>query len=825
MTDSLPPDNSPTVVSDHLPSCLTSPLYKQQQQPSSNTTTTATTLAAHREDSPPPPQLSHQSPTKVAAAADKATTSCITSPTHSPVLPSTSTVSPLHDDITTSPSAAGTTTADQQIHRYCLNTSASEHANECYKSCSVLPPLSSRYAEVEALCPSPVCPHVPRIFPPAPPDTKGGTSEKNSCNNNYTSSSSPELSSCSLSFHFLSDPNIHTPVHCCTDMTAYQLDRNLVLECLYLERISDAFDSLCSLACRYGLLPVIVDAQFVEIVHRHIMLLDAASCMFGTVEKKWVLDKRISGGPKKHSRLFGSHERYHLSSHLSRSSAAAQSSSPSPAKSKATTTSFFACSPGGASRRTSSLLEDAITPVGSVFTPKTDTTASRYYYYYSILDPPTVDLLLRAAVAELHNLPPPSLLLHSTNPPDSPLSPFCVSKVRLFKTLLHELLRHRECYLEYITSQFAQFHEPVITSNDLADVHRASSFRKSPRAISNTRQSIGSSPVIIGRSSSSILRTDSHYMEGTGRLQGLCAPDEDAQWTFIVRDDPSVMIRFKQKAVSAHEAMGGGDGQTLTAAGPKEDLIWLHLEGVVEASALAVVSVLHELDLYRKWIPYFSFPIKLGLRESNRLHQLARIDSIALFKLDFPWPIQNRECLAVIWSADELEERDCISVTISSQSAKDIYNRFGVTVPPQDANVVRIQVEGSMVIRPVTNSSCSIGFLWKINPRMHVPPFLLDFLTKTFTKSAYNAFRSTCESAMASDSPFADRRGKNPFLYDFFSRRFLDVLSSRRQQHLLLPTGCSAQLATTNEMENERQDFKTKKSQKKIGWSSKTSRR
>eukprot|EP00922_Rhytidocystis_sp_ex-Travisia-forbesii_P020108 GHVS01029645.1.p1 GENE.GHVS01029645.1~~GHVS01029645.1.p1 ORF type:complete len:821 (+),score=130.40 GHVS01029645.1:89-2551(+) len=820
MTDSLPHNSSPT-FSDQLPSSLTP--YKQQQQlhkSSNNTTTTAT------------PQLSLQSP--IIAAADKST-SCTTSPTHSSVLPTPSTISPAHHDIATSPSAG--TIAEEQIHRYCLNTTSAASRSPSYgeyvkgssnKSSPLLPPLASRYAEVEALCPSPVCRHVPRIFPPAPPDPSNNnsstttTTTANSCNNHTPcSSSSPECSSCCLSFHFLSDPSIHTPVHSCTDMTAYQLDRNLVLECLYLERITDAFDSLCSLACRYGLLPVIVDAQFVEIVHRHIMLLDAASCMLGTVEKKWVLDKRISGGPKKHSRLFGSHERY-LSSQLTR----VLSSSPSPTKQKVTST-FFACSPGGGTRRASSLLEDSVASVGSVFTPTADiTTSSRYYYSYSLLDPPTVDLLLRAAVAELHNLPPPSLLLNSNSPPDTPLSPFCLSKLHLFKSLLHELLRHRECYLEYTSSQFAQFHEPVITSKDSAAIPRTSSFRKSPRSISNIRgsQPAASSPVIIGRTSSSILRTESHRMEGMGRQQGLCAPEDDAQWVFIVRDDPSVMIRFRQKAVSAQEAMGMG-GEPTTAGGPKEDLIWLHLEGVVEASALAVVSVLHELDLYRKWIPYFSFPIKLGLRESNRLHQLARIDSIALFKLDFPWPIQNRECLAVIWSADELEERDCISVTISSQSAKDIYNRFGVTVPPQDANVVRIQVEGSMVIRPVTNSSCSIGFLWKINPRMHVPPFLLDFLTKTFTKSAYNAFRSTCESAMASDSPFADRRGKNPFLYDFFSRRFLDVLSSRRQQHLLLPTGCSAQLATTNEMENERQDFKTKKSQKKIGWSSKTSRR
>eukprot|EP00922_Rhytidocystis_sp_ex-Travisia-forbesii_P059314 GHVS01087946.1.p1 GENE.GHVS01087946.1~~GHVS01087946.1.p1 ORF type:complete len:834 (-),score=207.44 GHVS01087946.1:232-2733(-) len=719
-------------------------------------------------------------------------------------------------------------TEADQIHRYCFNC---QPLLSDTTASGEWPILSSRYAEVDELYPSPVCSHLAHILPPFPsPKQLHCSSPSFSSASSYSSPPPspppppaspppspppcpsppplppsppcPSSTTSSPPFSFLSDPSIHSAVHCCTDMTAFQLDRNLALECFFLERVTDAFAVLCSLSCRYGLLPVIVDSQLVEIVHRHIVLLDAAWCFVGEggVSPNNGSTGGGSGTPKKHPSLFASGGSFS-------SFVALRPSSP-PAKRKTinTTSSSTPSSstpvapptppPAAAVEPTPPPPPPPLSPVS--FLTHTD------LFTANCLQQDTVDLVLRAAVAQLHNLPSPTEL-DPARPTSTPLPDICTSNLRMVRAILSELLYQRQLYIDNFNAKTARYHDPIVTASPPTTpaLGPSKSFHRISRGLSMRRG--GSSHHQL--STTSVVRTGSQQMEGDGRKDGLSGrPDEGGQWHFVVRDEPTLMIRFRQCLVSARDPgmeEDGGDSK-----GGSVTMIWFHVEGIVEASALAVVSVLNEVDLYGKWIPYFSFPIKLGLRDSVRLHQMGRIDSIGLFKMDFPWPMQNRECLTAIWSADELEQRDYICVNICSVSPRDAYRRFGVRVPPRESNIIRILLEGSMIIRPLTTSSCSVGFLWKVNPRMHVPPFLLEFITKTFAKAAYTAFRSACQTAMSPDSAFAARRNNNPFLYAFFAQRVLDIYPA-----------CNSMPPNAQTQKGEEEKQKTKgKGKKKSGW-------
>ncbi|KAL8270001.1 hypothetical protein Esti_006066 [Eimeria stiedai] len=186
-----------------------------------------------------------------------------------------------------------------------------------------------------------------------------------------------------------------------------------------------------------------------------------------------------------------------------------------------------------------------------------------------------------------------------------------------------------------------------------------------------------------------------------GTLSSTHVPPADASWHLAIQETNGLKIFFRRHASST--------------------LISFRVEGFVEASILNIISVLNEMDLYRDWIPYYSFPLKsaaaapmhlnltqqfarhltlvraqgeengLGLREVKKLYQMGRVEQISLLELDFPWPMNNRfffsfplellmtsplqaaasspllqDCCVDIWAADDLDYTNRFFVRITS---------------------------------------------------------------------------------------------------------------------------------------------------------------
>ncbi|CBZ56327.1 Homology to unknown gene, related [Neospora caninum Liverpool] len=194
------------------------------------------------------------------------------------------------------------------------------------------------------------------------------------------------------------------------------------------------------------------------------------------------------------------------------------------------------------------------------------------------------------------------------------------------------------------------------------------------------------------------------------------------------------------------------------------ELLTFRIEGDVEAPLEAILSVLNEVDLFKNWVPYFSRPFKLGLREVVST-SLGRVDQIVQFHVDFPWPLSNRDALFEVWAVDDFERNSQIAVKMTTLDHESPSPRHRVPVPKPAKDVERMCVDGNLVIVPRGSNASFLRLLWHTNCRMHVPLKMVDFVS--------SAFQSACKAAMTGEHEA--RRAKNRFLYGFIEARLSEV--------------------------------------------------
>ncbi|KAL8438081.1 hypothetical protein ACSSS7_000446 [Eimeria intestinalis] len=238
-----------------------------------------------------------------------------------------------------------------------------------------------------------------------------------------------------------------------------------------------------------------------------------------------------------------------------------------------------------------------------------------------------------------------------------------------------------------------------------------------------------------------------------GTLSTTHVPPADASWHLAIQENNGLKIFFRRHASST--------------------LISFRVEGFVDASILNIISVLNEMDLYRDWIPYYSFPLKLGLREVKKLYQMGRVEQISLLELDFPWPMNNRDCCVDIWAADDLDYTNRFFVRITSLDGGNNNPRVPLTVPSPPNKTLRLYCEGGVILVPLGKEKTFIELLWTLDPKAHLSDYIVNFFTKVFAKSSFHAFCKVCTDA--SSGEHARRRAQCPLLYGFVEQRLQEM--------------------------------------------------
>ncbi|CDJ29843.1 uncharacterized protein EMH_0053190 [Eimeria mitis] len=164
--------------------------------------------------------------------------------------------------------------------------------------------------------------------------------------------------------------------------------------------------------------------------------------------------------------------------------------------------------------------------------------------------------------------------------------------------------------------------------------------------------------------------------------------------------------------------------------------------------------------------------LRLGLRKVEN-ERLGRVDQMVQFHIDFPWPFASRDACFEVFAVDDFERNSQIVVKMITLDNSCKTPRQTMTIPDPARRVERILVDGSLVIKPLGPDSSLLSLLWHENCGMRIPVFMLDFATKLFARSAFEAFRTTCISAR--DGELKRRRSLNENLYSFIADRLVQV--------------------------------------------------
>eukprot|EP01135_Chromosphaera_perkinsii_P004365 Nk52_evm16s279 gene=Nk52_evmTU16s279 len=93
-------------------------------------------------------------------------------------------------------------------------------------------------------------------------------------------------------------------------------------------------------------------------------------------------------------------------------------------------------------------------------------------------------------------------------------------------------------------------------------------------------------------------------------------------------------------------------------------------DGYIKASVGDIIAVLNEVDLYHKFVPYFKFPFRLGLKQMNRVVQLAKVDQVLHAEVDCPWPFTDRDAVVNVFAGDDLLASRSILIGVQSVRGK-----------------------------------------------------------------------------------------------------------------------------------------------------------
>eukprot|EP01053_Blabericola_migrator_P003536 Blabericola_migrator_1__3535@NODE_204_length_11434_cov_295_698249_g175_i0_p4_GENE_NODE_204_length_11434_cov_295_698249_g175_i0NODE_204_length_11434_cov_295_698249_g175_i0_p4_ORF_typecomplete_len478_score61_67START/PF01852_19/9_5e05_NODE_204_length_11434_cov_295_698249_g175_i07712204 len=202
----------------------------------------------------------------------------------------------------------------------------------------------------------------------------------------------------------------------------------------------------------------------------------------------------------------------------------------------------------------------------------------------------------------------------------------------------------------------------------------------------------------------------------------------------------------------------------------------IRIDCYLDCSFDALLGVMAETDMTKEWVPYFRFPLHVGLENCYTIFEMGRFDKITFYKIVLPWPFSNVEVYLHGWLADDLcaNDRMCICFRALDPAYPVSPELGGVTGPPPEAKSTRIYIDGGCRVKVEADNRVKMELLWNIDLKMSIPNALVKFVAKTFVKTGISALRGLCVAAQT-DPAWIERRKKSPWLYEFLHERFASM--------------------------------------------------
>lgn len=185
------------------------------------------------------------------------------------------------------------------------------------------------------------------------------------------------------------------------------------------------------------------------------------------------------------------------------------------------------------------------------------------------------------------------------------------------------------------------------------------------------------------------------------------------------------------------------------------NILDLRVDSSVERSLLLpILAVLNESDLYKTWLPSWSFPVRFGATETNKLTEKGKVSQLLHVRVDIPWPLKPRDAMIGAFGFEDIDANGDLVIKVNSCKTGDVF--LGMTVPaPDDPSIRRSKFSGGFLFRKDPNpfpegfekeegdedERVLVRFTFEIDPQFsYIPQWFLDFVIGTVVRLVSNQF-------------------------------------------------------------------------------------
>ncbi|KJP89419.1 hypothetical protein AK88_00862 [Plasmodium fragile] len=275
-------------------------------------------------------------------------------------------------------------------------------------------------------------------------------------------------------------------------------------------------------------------------------------------------------------------------------------------------------------------------------------------------------------------------------------------------------------------------------------------------------------------------RTPSGEETSSDQFQTAEESEEDSGKESDSRSEPSSQARRRAKRQSAskekmnkasHERMRKREDFNVESTHSRieererSDLntfIYFYVNLLIPSNFVYVIATMIESNLFKSWIPFYSFPFKFGISDCKTLKQRGMLDKIVYTKIAMPWLIKDRFLLVDVWICEDFKFSKGLFL-YASNFAKNSENMTNLVVDTD--NCMEIDMAIHAFIAPRTFDETVVKCYIEISPNMNVNEFFISFLTKVFIKSCISHFVNACKSFQFNDV-YNNEMRKSRLFYD-----------------------------------------------------------
>lgn len=198
----------------------------------------------------------------------------------------------------------------------------------------------------------------------------------------------------------------------------------------------------------------------------------------------------------------------------------------------------------------------------------------------------------------------------------------------------------------------------------------------------------------------------------------------------------------------------------------------LRLDGEVNAPVFTLLALLHEVDLFHKWIPTYAF---LGLDFAKLISHPSPTELLVHLSVKVPWPFTSRYCFFHCDGIDCMDDPDGaqIGVIMNNITSESEYNI-------QDTGVkTNFHPPSGVLLTPLGDGRTMVQIVVNVDPQITlVPDWLIDIAVRNLAYLILLQIRKAVE--IVKSDPEYQKRMTDPTseFYQHIKRRIRESLPS-----------------------------------------------